>query len=431
MKNHKLFLGLVVLTGLGACTSTQQKLSSALDSFVVDDSYLVQDRGSFALAKDWAGDLYMEKRLGRNWTDFSAQVWSGRGTSGVAPQSFVAPKVLPDNHLLVTAIGEGLFSVNANTGSVAWKLNTGLGAASEPFVLAPYVYAAFLDGSVKKIDLASGDVLWSHKMNVESMGGVTVGRGLVFVTATDNSVWAIDEKTGAPVWTYRRPSTSASVFWSLKGASTPVLTAGNNLVAGFSDGSLVALGPITGNVVWEKTLESSRSKLFRDFDLGPVLSADRKTFYIAQVDGDLLAIDAVSGAVKWKKSLDVASTPVLDEQRKQLWVGSSTGYMMRVSTLDGQLLSRLPFGSKGILSRVTPLDEQTVIATWTKGGWSMHKRGSGEMFWEASAQLNSLAPVTRVKAMQVALLSTRNRLHLFDFKSLKPEVTSTISTTKK
>ncbi len=419
-KSASRFLGFVFLgfvAGLSSCANLSSKPKMGLKSFVSSSPFMVRDLGAVALSPDWSGDLYQEKRTTNREDQFQDQYWSGRGVIGSPAQSYIAPIFLENNRVLAGGVGTGLAAYDFATGKALWTVEVSRGLGADPFILTPYVYASFLDATVKKIDINSGEVLWSKKIEVESTGGVFVHHGFVYVTFADNSIWALDEKTGSPVWTYKRPASAGTVIWSLRGASTPKMSSdGTKILAGFADGSFVAISPVTGEVIWEKTVDQ-KSELFKDLDLGPIMSRDGKIAYIGQVDGDMLAVEVSSGRVIWRRLLRVAFAPYVDEKMHQIWVSSTQGKMYKIAMDTGNILTTLDFSSKGLLSRITPFNEKYMVATWTKVAWSLHDRQTGEMLWEDSTKINSLAPVA-TEADRIALISTRNKLHLFSVKDM-------------
>src|ERR1700688_973714 len=76
--------------------------------------------------------------------------------------------------------------------------------------------------------------------------------GMLYVTGNNNQAWAIDERTGRPMWTYRRRLPAnfiASVCCGPVNRGFGIL--GDRLYMGTLDAHLVALNRKTGEVIWD------------------------------------------------------------------------------------------------------------------------------------------------------------------------------------
>src|SRR6202161_1802065 len=76
--------------------------------------------------------------------------------------------------------------------------------------------------------------------------------GILYVTGNNNQAWAIDGRTGIPIWNYRRrlpPNFSASVCCGPVNRGFAIL--GEPLYIGTLDAHFVALDRMTGKVIWD------------------------------------------------------------------------------------------------------------------------------------------------------------------------------------
>src|ERR1700692_2871676 len=76
--------------------------------------------------------------------------------------------------------------------------------------------------------------------------------GILYVTGNNNQAWAIDGRTGRPIWNYRRrlpANIPASVCCGPVNRGFGIL--GDRLYMGTLDAHLVALDRKTGNVIWD------------------------------------------------------------------------------------------------------------------------------------------------------------------------------------
>ncbi|MGN6557265.1 MAG: outer membrane protein assembly factor BamB family protein [Solirubrobacterales bacterium] len=98
-------------------------------------------------------------------------------------------------------------SGNVNQLKEAWSVPvTGTGIygsyASTPVIVNGVVYSQDLESNVSAIDLESGEVIWSRKLESPSHGpnGLTVAEGRVYGT-TNAGAFALDQETGKELWT--------------------------------------------------------------------------------------------------------------------------------------------------------------------------------------------------------------------------------------
>jgi len=413
---------LLLVLALASCSSF--KAPSVFNSALPEGPLRVRDLGALSLSLEWRGDLHRSKELARGSGVKLEMPWRDRGTLGAPMQSFVAPRLLSDNRVLLGLLGEGVQMRDLRTGAILWSYLKPIGVGAEPLVVEPFVYVASMDSEVAKIRLDSGEIVWTRKLNVESTGGLAMDAGRVFVTSADNALWALDEKTGSPLWSYRRPSPSGSLYWSLRGSSKPVVSADGALVyAGFSDASVVAVQARGGDLAWERVL-ASRSGLLSDADLGPLLSPDGSALYVGQVDGDLVALSAKDGGVLWKRALRIVSAPSFSSDSKFLYVSSLAGELHQIRATDASLVWTVAYPSYGLASRTTSVKEGLVAVAWTSGPVTLIESSSGKIVWESDDKIQSVAP-PESDGERLLVLSSRNQLYRFalrteEGKTLRP-----------
>jgi outer membrane protein assembly factor BamB len=402
--------GLLVLLGLAACTSL--KAPRFLSSALPDDTLKVRDLGALPLSLEWRGDLFRSKGLVRSSGYQEDLPLRGRGTLGSPIQSFVAPKILTNNRVLLGLLGEGVQVRDLRSGALLWSYVSPIGVGSEPLVVEPYVYVAGMDSQVAKLRLDSGEVVWTRKLNVESTGGLAMDAGVVYLTSADNALWALDEKSGNPLWTYRRPSPSGSLYWSLRGSSKPVISAdGSKIFAGFSDGAVVAVSARGGDLAWERVLQS-RSNLFKDADLGPLLSPDGSRLFVAQVDGDLVALNPSDGGILWKRSVNAASAPAFSPNSQEIYVSSLSGELHQLRTVDGSEVWSASHSQYGLATRVATVRPDLIAVAWTSGPLTLLDPKTGIVVWKSLDKIQTVAPPTS-DGERLLVLSSRNQLYRY------------------
>jgi outer membrane protein assembly factor BamB len=281
--------------------------------------------------------------------------------------------------------------------SVAWRRNIGAGSSRVRQVMAPVVADAgrvfVLDGesTVSAVDASSGDIVW--KVDIKPVepsarsglfgfggssggggfgGGVAVGGGKVFVASGYRTVVALDQNTGAVLWTtpvdvpiHGAPTVSGSrVFvvdvenqmmalnvdtgqqdWSYRGipeparimrASSPAVT-GDTVITPFSSGEVIALRASTGQSLWNQVLSNaSRTSALseiRDIAGRPVVS--RGAVYAVSHSGQMAAIDVRTGQRKWELPVAGVNAPL--PVGDVVYVVSKNGELTVVNRETGQV----------------------------------------------------------------------------------------------
>ncbi|MDC1100590.1 outer membrane protein assembly factor BamB [Methylophilaceae bacterium] len=202
-----------------------------------------------------------------------------------------------------------------------------------------YVIAATSDGSLRKMEIASGETVWEKDISEEIMMGVGGDfENILFITKKGylwcldregNAIWKVfiegevlttpvinnkkayvrlanyeilqvNLKQGDIDWRYRHTSPALAYNW------TSSLTFSDGVIyAGFGAGKIVAVHQKSGAFIWEASI--SQIKGVTDIDrLNDVLSKpiinDSEVFAVS-TSGDLTAIDRRSGSIKWTRKI--------------------------------------------------------------------------------------------------------------------------------
>ena len=125
--------------------------------------------------------------------------------------------------------------------------------------------------------------------------------GVMYASGTNNSVWALDARTGRMIWRYRR--TFPPVMRVCCGAVNRGLgVLGNRLYMGTLDAHLVALDRTTGAVVWDVVVEEPKNGF--SLDAAPIIANGKVIIGISGGDyatrGFIDAYDAETGARAWR-----------------------------------------------------------------------------------------------------------------------------------
>ncbi|RLA09110.1 MAG: outer membrane protein assembly factor BamB [Gammaproteobacteria bacterium] len=119
-----------------------------------------------------------------------------------------APLIIDD--MVVKGFADGrMTAVDVNNGFETWETSIGLSrgrselermvdADSTPVAESGVIFGSAYQGRVVAIGQYSGEVLWSR--SVSSYSGLTLDLFNVYLTDEEDTIWALDRKTGATTW---------------------------------------------------------------------------------------------------------------------------------------------------------------------------------------------------------------------------------------
>lgn len=276
----------------------------------------------------------------------------GAGSSDT--RQVMAP-VIADNGRVFVLDGEAtVTAVDSSNGSVAWKVNvkpdekefqrglldfnlfggssTGGGFGGGVAAGGGKVFISSGYRTVTAVDQATGAVLWTTPVDVPIHGAPTVAGPRVYVVDVENQISALDVNTGQQLWAYRGIPEPARIMR----ASSPAVT-GETVIAPFSSGELVALRASTGQPVWQQVLSrTSRTSALseiRDIAGRPVVS--RGVVYAVSHSGLMSAIDVRTGQPKWQLPVAGVNAPL--PVGDVVYVVSKAGELTVVNRETGQV----------------------------------------------------------------------------------------------
>lgn len=218
------------------------------------------------------------------WTDLSHQ----------SPHQVIpSDHLIEGNHrLVVRAAGDQFFDAGETLTQgasryfqPAWELQLSGGVMSHLRLADGVLYVSAMDGSLSAVDASTGKLLWTAKTSGYCHSSPCVLEHWVVVGSADGNVYAFDRDDGDRVW---RTATGGPVYSS-------AAVAQEILAIASGDGSVYGLVPETGEHVWRYDLPDSNT----NFIQSPA-AFDEDRFYFGAWDSHLYAIDAREGKLRWR-----------------------------------------------------------------------------------------------------------------------------------
>ena len=163
--------------------------------------------------------------------------------------------------LFVGTVEGDLFCLRAATGEILWKRETTGGIYPAPATDSKKLYTGAWGGHYFGLDQATGDITWAYYIPKGPAGesqrnviapdsGAPVLVGDRMFAAVGGSAFALDTKTGRPIWNYPFTDGAANVTPATDGKQL-IISPKYDVNGCNSGGRLLSLDIETGNKLWE------------------------------------------------------------------------------------------------------------------------------------------------------------------------------------
>lgn len=291
------------------------------------------------------------------------------------------------------------------TAAFTWQVNVGKAVPGfAPAVLTDAIYVAAVDGSITRIDPATGRQVWRIQAGKTISAGVGADGDTVVVGTDKGEVLAFDA-TGKPKWTTR--------------ASTEIMApprVADGVVAVFvGDGSIQAFSAADGSKKWVNQ-RITPALTVRNYAGG---TSTRGGLFFGTAGGRLLALDMGTGIVGWDATVanpkgateleriaDVTSLPLVDGNQV-----CAVAYQGRVACFEvtrGTLnWSRDVSSLAGIAG-----DGKNIYVTDDKGAVHALDRSTGASVWKQDRLAERKIGGPQVSGDFVAVIDVEGYVHL-------------------
>jgi len=222
-------------------------------------------------------------------------VWS---SSVGKSDTFVMRPVLAGDYLY-TSSGNGTVSkIEVLTGKLVWQAKTPSDISSGPGSDGSVVVVGSSKGLVYAFD-SSGQKIWEEKVGNEVLTEPLVLGGVAVIRTIDNRFIGLDAKTGKRRWSYVRPQTALA----LRNSFPMVPVAADAFVTGFSGGKIGVIGLSSGSLLWETSLSYPKgfSEIERMTDVSARPTILGRRLCAVSFQGKIACGDVSSGNLTWTK----------------------------------------------------------------------------------------------------------------------------------
>jgi outer membrane protein assembly factor BamB len=316
---------------------------------------------------------------------------------GDGRRAFLEPAAV-ENAIYAAAADGDLMRIDPNGGKEVWRVRAparlGAGVGSDGFVVA----VAGQRGEVFAYS-AEGKLLWQARVPSDVVTPPLVGHGLVIVRSTDQSVTAFDTEHGQKKWTFKRQTPALALR-----AANDMVFFGDNLIAGFPGGRLVAIALSNGASRWDSPVSEPKgaTEVERLADVLGTISLQDNRVCAASYQGRVACFDAISGEQQWAREMPAGAGVAIDGEEllgidsastvqafalstgaarwaskalayrglsspgvQERWVavGDYKGYVHFLDASDGKLVGRADLDGSPIVAQPRPVGGGVLVQT--------------------------------------------------------------------
>lgn len=252
-----------------------------------------------------------------------------------AAEGFVFSPALAGDSVYAAARDGSVVRLDAATGQVRWRVSAGMRLSGAIGSDGEVAVVASETGEVLALDAQSGAARWRARVSSEVLAPPRVAEGLVLVRSADSRIFAFGAHDGRRRWVYQRAPTALIVR-----SPAGITVHQGSVYAGFSAGRLVALGLLTGAVRWEATVALPRgaTELERVTDVVGEPAADGREVCAAAYQGRVACYEAQSGQQLWARDLSSLTGVALDA--RAAYVSDDKGTVHALERSSGRSLWR-------------------------------------------------------------------------------------------
>ncbi len=226
---------------------------------------------------------------------------------GNSRRAIFSPAVVGDS--VYAAAGDGTITrLDAASGRQLWRIGAGESLTGGVGAGGGLVAVGNGKGEVLAFD-SSGTALWKTRVSSEVLAAPQVAQGVVVVRSADGRIFGLAAKDGKRKWYYQRATPTLSVR-----SPVGITISAGVVYAGFAGGKLVAISLSNGAVRWEATvaLPHGTTELERVTDvIGLPVVAGREVC-AAAYQGRIGCFELASGQALWGREMSSTSGLALD-----------------------------------------------------------------------------------------------------------------------
>jgi len=325
-------------------------------------------------------------------------LWS---TSVGSSDRFIFSPVLVGDDVYAAAHDGSVMRIDAASGTTRWRvsldtrLSAGVGSDGTTVVVATQ------EGEVLALNAADGVLLWRARVSSEVLAPPAVGEGLAIVRSVDSRVFAFSVADGKRRWVYQRPASTLLIRSPAGVTLVPGLA-----LAGFPGGKLVGIATANGVGRWEGSVALPRgsTELERVADVVGEPAVLGREVCAAAYQGRVTCFDMRSGNPVWSRELSSVNGVSLDA--RTAYVSDEQGAVHAFDRLTGRSLWKQDKLAHRQLSLPHPIS--TAVAVGDLEGYVHFLAGDSGAFVARIATDGGAVRAAPIRLPTGFLVQTRN-----------------------
>lgn len=235
------------------------------------------------------------------------QLWSVQVGSS---QNYVFSPAIVGQQLYVAAADGTLLKIDAASGRADWRINAGVRLTGGVGANARTVVVAGDKGGLFAFD-NEGKLRWKNQDSTEILSAPALSDSFLVVRSIDNKISAYDVETGVRKWVVERtlPALTLRAFPGL-------VVAGDQVIIALPGGRMAALSLANGGLRWEAVVGEPKgaTELERVADVSGFPAIIGRDVCASAYQGRVGCFDLNTGAVRWVKKLSSEVGAGVDER---------------------------------------------------------------------------------------------------------------------
>lgn len=221
--------------------------------------------------------------------------------------------------------------LEAATGKVLWKVSAGAQLSGGVGTDGKLVAVGTDKGELVVLDAEKGTLRWRARVSSEVLAAPRVAGGLVLARTADSRIFAFDVADGKRRWVYQRASSSLII----RSPAGMTVNEGN-IYAGFSGGKLVALTLETGALRWEVSVSQPKgaTELERVSDLSGDPAVQGREVCAASYQGRAACFELQNGSPVWARDMSTLNGMSVDA--RYAYVADEKGAVHSLDRTNGR-----------------------------------------------------------------------------------------------
>ena len=269
---------------------------------------------------------------------------------------FVFEPAFADGAVYAAARDGTVVRLDAASGRELWRASAGMALSAGVGTDGRIVAVASEEGVVAALDAATGHSLWQARVSSEVLAAPAVGGGLVAVRSLDNRVFAFDAADGKRRWVYQRAPTSLVVR-----VPSGLVLGVDSAFAGFRGGKLAAIALSNGGQRWEATvaLPKGATELERVTDVVGEPALEGREVCAAAYQGKVACFEAANGRTLWSR--DASSLGGVSVDPRYAFIADDSGALQALDRSTGRSVWKQDKLAHRELSLPVPVGELVAV----------------------------------------------------------------------